>query len=75
MAIEDAVVLAEELAACGNIDEGLAAFKARRDPRVAFVQERTRIALERSSGREVEGEPSDPIEFDRRHYLQLMVAP
>jgi 2-polyprenyl-6-methoxyphenol hydroxylase-like FAD-dependent oxidoreductase len=47
LAIEDAYVLAEELAATDDTDAALDAFVARRKPRVAFVQEKTaeRIAL------------------------------
>jgi FAD-dependent urate hydroxylase len=47
LAIEDALVLAEELASTDNLDAALDAFVARREPRVSFVQEKTaeRIAL------------------------------
>jgi 2-polyprenyl-6-methoxyphenol hydroxylase-like FAD-dependent oxidoreductase len=41
LAIEDALVLAEELSTCPRIDEALGAFVARRGPRVAHVQETT----------------------------------
>lgn len=47
LAIEDALVLAEELASTDDLDAALDAFVARRAPRVSFVQEKTaeRIAL------------------------------
>ena len=47
LAIEDALVLAEELASTDDVDAALDAFVVRRAPRVAFVQEKTaeRIAL------------------------------
>jgi FAD-dependent urate hydroxylase len=47
LAIEDAYVLAEELASTDDVGAALDAFVARREPRVAFVQEKTaeRIAL------------------------------
>jgi 2-polyprenyl-6-methoxyphenol hydroxylase-like FAD-dependent oxidoreductase len=47
LAFEDAYVLAEELASTDDVDSALDAFVARREPRVAFVQEKTaeRIAL------------------------------
>jgi 2-polyprenyl-6-methoxyphenol hydroxylase-like FAD-dependent oxidoreductase len=47
LALEDAYVLAEELASSDDVDAALDAFVARREPRVAFVQEKTaeRIAL------------------------------
>lgn len=47
LALEDAYVLAEELASTDDVDSALDGFVARRKPRVAFVQEKTaeRIAL------------------------------
>jgi 2-polyprenyl-6-methoxyphenol hydroxylase-like FAD-dependent oxidoreductase len=75
MAIEDAVVLAEELAATHDVDLAIDRFKARRDPRVAFVQERTRIALERIGGARFDDEPADPVAFDRRNYVPLLEPP
>jgi 2-polyprenyl-6-methoxyphenol hydroxylase-like FAD-dependent oxidoreductase len=47
LALEDAYVLADELAAAGDVDAALDSFVRRREPRVAFVQEKTteRIAL------------------------------
>jgi 2-polyprenyl-6-methoxyphenol hydroxylase-like FAD-dependent oxidoreductase len=47
LAIEDAYVLADELASTDDVGVALDAFVARREPRVAFVQEKTaeRIAL------------------------------
>jgi 2-polyprenyl-6-methoxyphenol hydroxylase-like FAD-dependent oxidoreductase len=47
LALEDAVVLAEELASSDDVVAGLDAFVTRREPRVAFVQQKTaeRIAL------------------------------
>lgn len=41
LAIEDALVLAEELGSTDDVDAALDAFVARREPRVAFVQEKT----------------------------------
>ena len=41
MAIEDALVLAEVLTGGGSIPEALAAFGARRTPRVTWVQDKT----------------------------------
>jgi 2-polyprenyl-6-methoxyphenol hydroxylase-like FAD-dependent oxidoreductase len=47
LAFEDAYVLAEELASISDVNAALDAFVARREPRVAFVAEKTaeRIAL------------------------------
>jgi 2-polyprenyl-6-methoxyphenol hydroxylase-like FAD-dependent oxidoreductase len=45
MALEDAVVLAEELAADRPLDDALAAFSARRYPRAKFVQDVSRGIL------------------------------
>ena len=47
LAMEDAYVLADELASTQNIDAALDGFVARREPRVAFVRDRVaeRIAL------------------------------
>jgi FAD-dependent urate hydroxylase len=46
LAIEDAYVLAEELASTDDVDAALNAFVARREPRVAFVQEKTAERIE-----------------------------
>ena len=46
LAIEDAYVLAEELATNDDIGAALDAFVARREPRVAFVQEKTAERIE-----------------------------
>ena len=46
LAIEDAYVLAEELASTDDVDAALDAFVARREPRVAFVQEKTAERIE-----------------------------
>ncbi len=74
MAIEDAVVLADELAH-RPLDQALDAFRTRRDPRVRFVQERTEVTVRRASGHRTEGEPTDPIEFNRRNYRPLLEPP
>jgi 2-heptyl-3-hydroxy-4(1H)-quinolone synthase len=50
MAIEDAIVLAEELAHADDIGIAIPRFIARREPRIAFVQERTRITWARGRG-------------------------
>ena len=46
LAIEDAYVLAEELASIDDVDAALDAFVVRRQPRVAFVQEQTAERIE-----------------------------
>lgn len=46
LAFEDAYVLAEELASNDDVDAALDAFVARREPRVAFVQEQTAERIE-----------------------------
>ena len=46
LAFEDAYVLAEELASTDDVDAALDAFVARREPRVAFVQEKTAERIE-----------------------------
>ena len=74
MAIEDAIVLAEELAA-RVIDAAIERFKERRDPRVRFVQERTRITWERMAGKSIPGEPSDLLALYRRNYEPLLEDP
>lgn len=43
MAMEDALVLAHELAADGPLEQAISRFMARRAPRVAWVKEQTRI--------------------------------
>jgi len=75
MAIEDAIVLAEELAERDSIDTAIERFKQRRDPRVRFVQERTRITWERMAGKSIPGEPSDLLALYRRNYEPLLEAP
>lgn len=72
MAIEDAVVLADELATGGPIDRAIERFRHRRDPRVCFVQERTAITWARNNGESVAGEPDDLIAFYRRNYEPLI---
>jgi 2-polyprenyl-6-methoxyphenol hydroxylase-like FAD-dependent oxidoreductase len=46
MAIEDAAILAEELAGAERVEEALAAYSSRRYPRVKFAQEASRAALD-----------------------------
>jgi 2-polyprenyl-6-methoxyphenol hydroxylase-like FAD-dependent oxidoreductase len=75
MAIEDAVVLAEELADTPNIDIALQRFVTRREPRIAFVQERTRITWARGRGEQTPGEPRDIEAFDRRNFAPLLEDP
>jgi 2-polyprenyl-6-methoxyphenol hydroxylase-like FAD-dependent oxidoreductase len=72
MAIEDAVVLADELAVAGPIHTAIERFRQRRDPRVRFVQERTQITWARNAGERVEGEPDDLVAFYRRNYEPLI---
>jgi FAD-dependent urate hydroxylase len=43
MAVEDAVVLAEELRRAGDVPTALAAFAERRTPRVHWVREQSRV--------------------------------
>ena len=75
MAIEDAVVLVEELARTHKITDAIDRFIARRDPRVAFVQERTRITMAVIRGQQVADEPADITERSRRNYLPLLDDP
>ena len=75
MAIEDAVVLAEELARNHQITDGIERFIARRNPRVKFVQERTRITMAVVRGERVADEPADMTERSRRNYLPLLDDP
>ncbi|HEY7431811.1 MAG TPA: FAD-dependent monooxygenase [Streptosporangiaceae bacterium] len=44
MALEDATVLAEALTEAGTVPDALASFEGRRQPRVAWVQEQSKIA-------------------------------
>jgi 2-polyprenyl-6-methoxyphenol hydroxylase-like FAD-dependent oxidoreductase len=74
MAIEDAVVLAEEIAG-QRLDLAIESFRRRRDPRVRFVQERTELTVKRGTGHDLPGEPADPIEFYRRNYGPLLQPP
>jgi 2-polyprenyl-6-methoxyphenol hydroxylase-like FAD-dependent oxidoreductase len=74
MAIEDAIVLADELAN-GPLESAIESFRLRRDPRVRFVQERTDICMKQFMGQPVAGEPTDPIEFYRRNYRPLLKDP
>lgn len=75
MALEDGIVLADELAANADLAGAIATFKTRRGPRVEFVQERTRIAWDRNRGVKFPDEPIDPVEFGRRNFLPLLDAP
>jgi 2-polyprenyl-6-methoxyphenol hydroxylase-like FAD-dependent oxidoreductase len=75
MAIEDAIVLAEELAQTQDLTFGVARFIDRREPRVAFVRERTQITWDRAAGVATSGEPTDSHEFDRRNFLPLLEDP
>lgn len=75
MAIEDAIVLADELANTDDLDVAIKRFIARRQPRIAFVQERTRITVARRRGEQVPGEPSDSEAFNRRNFAPLLADP
>jgi len=75
MAIEDAIVLAEELAQADDIDIGIQRFIARRAPRIAFVQERTHITWARNRGEQTPGEPTDAEAFSRRNFAPLLKDP
>jgi 2-polyprenyl-6-methoxyphenol hydroxylase-like FAD-dependent oxidoreductase len=75
MAIEDAIVLVEELAKTDDLAVSVSRFIARREPRVAFVRERTRITWERANATPTPGEPTDSDEFDRRNFLPLLEDP
>jgi 2-polyprenyl-6-methoxyphenol hydroxylase-like FAD-dependent oxidoreductase len=55
MAIEDAIVLAELLQNVAPLDAALDAFTERRQPRVAWVRERTLVQLRRLASRPVDG--------------------
>jgi 2-polyprenyl-6-methoxyphenol hydroxylase-like FAD-dependent oxidoreductase len=46
LALEDAVVLADELAGAGDVDDALGRFVARREPRVRLVREHTTQRIE-----------------------------
>lgn len=72
MALEDGVVLAEELGSGDDLDATVARFITRRDPRVAFVQHRTAIALDRFAGKPTPGEPDDPAERMRLDFRPLL---
>jgi FAD-dependent urate hydroxylase len=77
MALEDAVVLAESLAA-GTVDAALDAFEKRRRPRVEWVQQQSRIAArawvlppaERNAGLRDRGD-----QLLRERYRLLAAAP
>ena len=75
MAMEDGVVLAEELVVGVSVPTAISAFIQRRDPRVRFVQDRTRLAFERARGRPTPGEPEEFVAFQRRHFGPLMSPP
>jgi 2-polyprenyl-6-methoxyphenol hydroxylase-like FAD-dependent oxidoreductase len=75
MAIEDAVVLAEELANTDDIGIAIPKFIARREPRIAFVHERTRITWARGRGEIVPGEPTDGDAFNQRNFAPLLEDP
>jgi 2-polyprenyl-6-methoxyphenol hydroxylase-like FAD-dependent oxidoreductase len=48
MAMEDALVLAEELRQAGTVEQALASYEARRRPRADWVQQQSRIVGESS---------------------------
>ena len=77
MAIEDAVVLAEELAAPGGdgVEAVVVNFSERRRERVEFVQLRTDLTFRRYGGEEIPGEPTDVVAFYRRNYEPLLAPP
>jgi 2-polyprenyl-6-methoxyphenol hydroxylase-like FAD-dependent oxidoreductase len=75
MAIEDAIVLAEELGNTPDTDIAISHFIARREPRVAFVLERTRITWARNRGERPPGEPTDEDAFNRRNFAPLLADP
>lgn len=59
MAMEDAIVLADELDRAADIDEALMRFTSRRQPRVAFVQEHAHAILMN----EMESDPAKKASF------------
>lgn len=71
MALEDGVVLAEELRA-DDLPRSIERFVNRRSPRVAFVQHRTAIALDRRAGKAVPDEPDEPLERLRLDFRPLL---
>jgi 2-polyprenyl-6-methoxyphenol hydroxylase-like FAD-dependent oxidoreductase len=75
MAIEDAIVLAEELANTDDFGIAIPSFIARREPRIAFVQERTRITWALGRGEQTPGEPTDQEAFNRRNFAPLLQDP
>ena len=75
MAIEDAIVLAEELANASDLDVAIARFTARREPRIAFVLERTRLTWARGRREPTPGEPLDEDAFNRRNFAPLLDDP
>ncbi|MEU5550605.1 MULTISPECIES: FAD-dependent monooxygenase [unclassified Micromonospora] len=58
MALEDAVVLAESLAAAGSVEAALTAYESRRRPRTRWVRDRTR---DRNRTRDVPPALRDPL--------------
>jgi 2-polyprenyl-6-methoxyphenol hydroxylase-like FAD-dependent oxidoreductase len=63
MAVEDAVVLAEELASTPDIGGGLAAFERRRRPRIEALRQRMARRVARATGRG-EMQTSEPLSLD-----------
>ncbi|MFC0005656.1 FAD-dependent monooxygenase [Micromonospora siamensis] len=77
MALEDAVVLAESLAAAGDVDSALLAYESRRRPRTRWVRDRTR---DRNRTRDVPPALRDPLLRGRggrifREHYRLLVGP
>jgi 2-polyprenyl-6-methoxyphenol hydroxylase-like FAD-dependent oxidoreductase len=63
MALEDAVVLAEELASTPDVESGLAAFERRRRPRLAALRQLMANRVARATGRS-EAQTSEPFSLD-----------
>ena len=63
MALEDAVVLCEELASTPDIEAGLAAFERRRRPRIEALRQLMANRVARATGR-TETQTSEPFSLD-----------
>ncbi|MEV0158286.1 FAD-dependent monooxygenase [Micromonospora sp. NPDC050686] len=77
MALEDAVVLAESLAAAGSVEAALLAYESRRRPRTRWVRDRTR---DRNRTRDVPPALRDPLLRGRggrifQEHYRLLVGP
>ncbi|MEU3494900.1 FAD-dependent monooxygenase [Kitasatospora cineracea] len=75
MAVEDALVLAQELDAAADVPAALAAWEARRRPRAMFVQSLSRAVLKQETGTATTPEEDELLEIGIPGAAHVLVKP